>query len=104
MKTSLFVLCFLCATVAMGQVAATQSGAVLAPTFQVADHANQAAPQPMAQEKSLLGSSTISIAHGEMPLSEVPLPVVHVTPLGDVARMQREEHATTKKAVIVWEN
>jgi len=98
-------LCFLCATAAFGQLAATTvSGATLSSTFQVAQHSEQAAPQAMAQEHSLLGTSTITTAHGEMPLSDVPLPPVHVTPLGDIARMQKAEHAKDKKANIVWEN
>ena len=101
----LLTLCLLCATAAVGQLAATTaSGATLSSTFQVTQHSEQASMQSMAQEKSLLGTSNISIAHGEMPLSDVPLPPVHVTPLGDLARMQKAEHAKDKKATIVWEN
>jgi len=101
----LLTLCFLCATAAVGQITATvASGATMSSTFQATEHTELAAPQPMPQERSLLGTSNVYIAHGEMPLSEVPLPPVHVTPLGDLARMQKAEHAKDKKASIVWEN
>ena len=102
MKTTLFVLCLLCAAMAFGQSSVTPT---LTSTVQFYDHAQRANPQGLGREESLTQSyGTVYIEHGEMPLSEVRLPVVHVTPLGDVARAQKKEHAADKKALVVWEN
>ena len=102
MKTTLlFLFCVLCTVGAFAQSAVTPSAMV--DTYQSPDHAQQATPHAMAQERSLLGaSSSFSIAHGERPLWEVA-PVVHEMPLGDVARLQRKEHATAKKANVTLE-
>jgi hypothetical protein len=42
-------------------------------------------------------------AHGVRPLWEVAQPA-YVTPLGDSARLLRQEHMSAKKAEIVWTN
>jgi hypothetical protein len=100
MKTTVFALCLLCATAALGQSA----GAPSLQSLQFASHPQSASPQPMAQEHSLLeGSGTVTIAHGELPLWEVA-PKIHEVPLGDAARAQKKEHAKVKKAKVVWEN
>jgi len=101
-KMTLFVLCFLCATGAFGQSAGTPS---LSPGLQPATHPQHASASAMAQELNLTdGTTGVHTAQGEMPLSEIQLPEVHVTPLGDVARVQKKEHESAKKAEIVWEN
>jgi hypothetical protein len=102
MKTALFVLCFLCATAALGQSTGGAVGsATLSSTIQMASHAEHASQQPLAQEQSLLEHSNYFYAQGERPLWEVQ-PLSHTVPLGDIARMLRKEHATAKKADIVW--
>jgi len=104
MKTVISALCFFCATAAMGQAVA--GGAVLNSqpiVYSFPEHTQHATPQPMAQEQNLLGSSTYGYARGERPLWEVAA-LPPAVPLGDVARMVRKEHATVKKASVVWEN
>jgi hypothetical protein len=74
-------------------------------TIQFADHPQHAMPQALEFSQSpVLSFGSVYIAQGEMPLADVPLPVVHVVPLGDLARVQKKEHAGDKKAKYVWEN
>jgi hypothetical protein len=101
--TSLLLFCLLSSAAAFGQFASLGT-AQMSSTYQMIDHAHLASPQPLAQERSLLGSSGgVYIEHGELPLWEVA-PVHHDVPLGDVAREQKKEHAMDKKARITWEN
>jgi hypothetical protein len=104
MKATLFVLCLLCTTAALGQSAV--GGATLnsqPQVFQVPSHPAHASPQPMGREQNLLGHSGFNYAQGERPLWEVA-PKSYAMPLGDAARILRKGHATAKKADIVWEN
>jgi hypothetical protein len=104
MKYVLFVLCALCATTAFGQ--STAGGGVLnaePQLIEVPSHPAHAMQQDMGLEQNLLGNSSPVWAHGERPLWEVA-PKIHVVPLGDIARDLRKEHATAKKALIVWDN
>lgn len=57
----------------------------------------------MGQEQNLLQRSTYLYARGERPLWE-SMPERVAMPLGDVARLLRQEHATAKKASRVVEN
>ncbi len=104
MKTvmiALSVCFFLCATAAFGQV-----GGVLSNEPQIiqpASHPQHASPQEMSLERSLLISSGYVTAKGERPLWEFGV-VKPTVPLGDTARLLRQEHATAKKAAKVWEN
>jgi hypothetical protein len=80
-----------------GQQAPTQ------PTYSVPDHpqhADQGTPRP---EVSLLGNNTITYAQGERPTWEFGPSGPPPTPLGDVARRYREEHAKAEKATIIFE-
>src|ERR1700678_2906310 len=103
MKTSIFVvlcMCFFCATAAFAQ-----QGTVLNPTvqpYQPPDHPQHASVQPMGQETSLLYTSSYSYAKGEVPLADLASPIYH-TPLGDIAREYRKEHANAPKAVMTLE-
>src|ERR1700693_1238097 len=75
MKTTLFVLCFFCATAAFAQNIG--NGAMLSaePVFiQFTSHTGHASQQPMGTEQNLLGQSGFSSAHGERPLWEVASP------------------------------
>ena len=102
MKTAVFVLCFFCATVALGQSTGGGSvgGAVLASSVQMASHPEHASQHFMAQEQNLLEHSNFYYAQGEIPLWELQ-PLAHHVPLGDIARMLKQEHATAQKADIV---
>jgi hypothetical protein len=99
MKTTVIVFCFLCATAAFAQ-----NGPILSNTpapVVMAEHPLRASEHPMAQETSLLsGLSPYTYAQGEVPLAELgSLP--YETPLGDVARAYRKEHADVAKATRV---
>ena len=92
MKTIICTLCFLCATTA----AFSQNGGVLSNTAQpvrMDGHIEHASEHAMAQESSLLSSGSYSYAKGEVPLAELASPI-YQTPLGDVARAYRKEHAS----------
>jgi hypothetical protein len=99
MKTTLFVLCLLCATAAFGQ----SVGGVMSAEPQVfhpPDHALRAYQQALAPEQNLLEGANYTYAQGERPLWEVQ-PAARVVPLGDIARMLKKEHETAKKAEFV---
>jgi len=103
MKTTIFALCFLCASAAaFGQTASVLSNNPQ-PIYMPDDHPQRAAEHAMATESSLLSSGSISYAKGEVPLAELASPMYH-TPLGDIARAYRKEHATVPKAAKVSEN
>jgi|SRR5208283_271640 len=100
MKTTLLVLFILCAAAAFGQ-----NGGVLsnqAQILQFPDHVQHAAPHDMGREQSLIGGSSYSVEHGEVPLWEFG-PVSEEPSLGDVARACRKEKLAAKKAAIVLE-
>lgn len=99
MKTTLFALCFLCATAAFGQSYPSMNSPI-----QFGDHPFHAAAHSMATSADILGGQGVVVAHGEVPLADVPLPETHETPLGDVARQVRQERLFAKKAQKVWEN
>ncbi|MBZ5707396.1 MAG: hypothetical protein LAN63_18775 [Acidobacteriia bacterium] len=104
MKTTLFVMCFLCATAALGQTSV--GGSVLSSeprVFRMSSHQERASQRSVEQEQDLLEKSHLLYARGERPLWEVASNS-YVMPLGDVARLLRKEHETAKKATRVWEN
>jgi hypothetical protein len=101
MKSTFLVLFLLLATGAFAQT--VLSGSSLARNFQPTEHQDRATSQDLGVEQNLLGSNTVFIGHGEMPLSEVPL-MFHEVPLGDSARALKQEHVKVKKAHIVWTN
>ena len=99
MKTTLFALLFLCATAAFGQNAGSSISNEPQP-IQMPSHQQRASQHAMQSEESLLISSYgDTSARGERPLWEVGAKPPAEVPLGDVARLQRNEHATVKKAV-----
>ena len=100
MKTVFVAVCFLLATAAFAQSAPVQSS--VAQPIQMVEHTQHASEHAMAQESSLLSSSSYSYAQGEQPLAQFgTLP--QETPLGDIARAYRKEHTTTARATIVLE-
>ena len=101
MKTTLFLLCLFCATVALGQSYAPAALSSEIQPLQMNSHPLRAVPHAMAAEQNLLDGSTYVYAQGERPLWEVAAPVKVAIPLGDVARMFREDHLTAKKADFV---
>ena len=96
MKIIIFALVFLsvlCATTAFAQTAPVLSG-VPAP-LQMAEHPQHASEHPMAQESSLLSSSSYNYAQGEQPLADFGGRLKQETPLGDIARAFRKGRTTT---------
>ena len=103
MKSTIFALFFLCVCgAAFGQTASVLYNNPQ-PVVMPDDRPQHAAQHAMATESSLLTSGSISWAKGEVPLAELASPIYH-TPLGDVARAYRKEHATMPKAAKVTEN
>jgi hypothetical protein len=102
MKTILCTLCFLCATAAFAQNAAVLSN--IPNPMTMVEHPQHATQHSLAQETSLLDSSVYGYAKGEVPLAELGT-IQYETPLGDVARAFRKEHAANPtKPVKVLEN
>ncbi len=64
----------------------------------IPDHPQRAVEHSMAQETSLLSTSSYSYAKGEQPLADLGS-IPYETPLGDVARAYRKQHADVPKAV-----
>ena len=102
MKTLLFALCLLLTTAAFGQAGGYAPVSNQPVVIQIPSHPLHAAHEPMAQELSLLTGSAYVFAQGERPLWEVAR-IPDGMPLGDVARLLRKQHATAKKATIVFE-
>jgi hypothetical protein len=80
-----------------------QTSATLSSTYQPANHAETATPQTLQTGQSLI-SDNVTTASGEMPISDVPLPVVHEEPLGTVARryrkMSKDEQALSTQPIL----
>ena len=101
MKTALLILsvCILASTAAVAQQTVSASPLNPQPIItQFDSHPNRATQTPLAKTENLSEQSDYVYAQGERPLWEVHVPVPLETPLGDVARMWRKEHALTKKA------
>ncbi len=88
---------------AFGQCCQSTIGASpMTSTWTAPDHSLHAESHGLGTEYDLRGIGGVEMAHGELPAWEVLSPAVE-TPLGDVARDYRKEHAAAKKARIVWE-
>jgi len=104
MKTTLFLMCLLCATAALGQASAGGSVLNSEPrVMSMPSHHQRATQRPVGQQQDLLEKSHVSYARGEKPLSEAA-PLAYAMPLGDAARQLRKQHETAKKATRVLEN
>jgi hypothetical protein len=104
MKTTLLVVCFLCATAAFGQSVAGSSGLSSEPVIvEFAAHPGRASQKDMGTEQNLLERGSFTHARGERPLWEFATPS-QLTPLGDSARNLKKNHESAKKADIVWTN
>lgn len=104
MKTLL--LAFVCVAASVGAAAQSYGGGAMNAQPQMLvmpDYTQHASQTPLATSQDLLEHSGSSSAHGEVPLWEAMEPAP-VTPLGDLARELRKEHAVARKAVKVWTN
>jgi len=104
MKTVLFMLSMLWAT---GALAQSGSGANVlngdVQRWDMISHPSHAEMQSLAPEQNLIGSSSPTIARGERPLWELGQ-IKEEQSLGEAARIQRKQHASDKKAPVVWHN
>jgi hypothetical protein len=101
MKTAVFAFCLLCVSTGFAQVGGAISSQVQ-PT-QIPDHPQVAMQHDMARPQNIYEHSDYAYEKGERPLWEfgsISMPV----PLGDIARNLRKQHATVRKADIIWEN
>jgi hypothetical protein len=100
MKMTLITLLFLCTTAAFGQTASVISNEPQ--LIQLSSHQQRASQQSMQIEQNLLvtsGNYNNANSRGERPLWEVGAKPPAEVPLGDVARLLRNQHATARKAV-----
>jgi hypothetical protein len=98
---TLLVFCVLSSTTLFAQYASISSEAhpVVLPS-----HEQHASEVSLAPQRDLYVRTGTAIAQGERPLWEFELPSKpQPTPLGDVARLYRQQHASAKKAVKVLE-
>ncbi|MBZ5682731.1 MAG: hypothetical protein LAO24_21770 [Acidobacteriia bacterium] len=101
MKTTLFILCLICATAAFGQTASVLPNN--SQPIQIYGNPQHASQHELAQPQDILEHSDYTYAKGERPLSEFGMTPSEPTPLGDIARAYRKEHASARKADIVFE-
>jgi hypothetical protein len=101
MKKLLLLAFLFCGSAAFGQTYLGSPNMVT--PYSPNDHRQMAAQKDMADLQNLRGTNTYLIGHGEQPLWEFN-PHSIEPPLGDVARMYREKHATAKKAQVRKEN
>ena len=94
-------LCILCAPAAFAQNAPVLSNTPAPMTM--LDHPQHAAEHEMRMETSLLSAgSPYTYAQGEVPLADLGS-LIYQTPLGDLARASKLEHANDPKAVKILE-
>jgi hypothetical protein len=101
MKTTFLALMILFTSAAFAQNVAG-GGAILNSQPQelnIPSHELHAMQQPLAEEKSILFTSSNLTARGERPLWEAAGQPAPQASLGEVARMYRDQHAVARKAV-----
>lgn len=106
MKMKLFLV-IIPALFILGTAAQAQTAPVLPNQVQIVelpDHPLHAETHSLAREQSLVGggADTYTYAHGEQPLWEFPDPKPTL-PLGDIARMYRDQKLTARRASLVME-
>lgn len=98
MKTTLFALLLLCAATGFGQVGSAISNEPQ--ILNIPSHQEHASQHGLQSEQSLLFTTySDHSARGERPLWEAGAKPPAEIPLGDIARMFRNEHAASRKAV-----
>src|SRR4029077_2992230 len=100
MKTTIFILCLVCAVSAVAQNGAVLSGQPQ--PIRMCENPQHATQHDLATEQSLLAQPAYHYERGERPLWEFG-PVSQPVPLGDVARAYRTQHTLAKKAEVSLE-
>jgi hypothetical protein len=104
MKTTLFLFFLFCAGAAFGQSTIGYGALNNEPqVLQMSSHPQHATQRPMAAEQSLLETSVPVYARGQRPLGDFAK-LSEPIPLGDTARLLRQERSRGKKARVFWEN
>jgi hypothetical protein len=98
----LFVVCSFCAASALAQ-AGGGSANVQPHALAMPSHTLRASQTALSTTQNLLERSGSTSARGERPLWEV-MQLAPEAPLGDAARALKAEHASAKKARVVWSN
>ena len=104
MKPTLLMLLVFC--VLSSAAAFAQYGSIggEARPVEFASHPQHASEGSLAPQRDLFVRTATAMAQGERPLWEFESPSKpQPTPLGDVARLYRQQHANAKKAVKVLE-
>ena len=103
MKKTLFVLCLLSTTTAFAQYYGSAPTLNSQPQIYVApSHPAHASYAAIAQEQTVLSSSSYSSAQGERPFSDFPQP--EAVSLGTAARELKKQRADSKKSSVIWVN
>lgn len=105
MKLTLFTLFAFC-ILSSASMCAQLTGGYINPEahpLQFASHEQHAYEGTLLPQRDLYVRTASTIAHGERPLWEFGQQPLEEMPLGDVARLLRQQHATAKKAVKVLE-
>jgi len=104
MKTTLFALFLLVAATSFAQNVG--GGAVLdnqPQILRIPSHELHASQNRLAPEQTILFTANNITARGERPLWEAAGRPAPEMPLGDVARLYRDQHAVARKAVVKLE-
>jgi hypothetical protein len=103
MMKTLFVFCLLSTSAAFAQYYGGAAGISSQPQIYVApSHPAHASYSAIAQEQSVLSSSSYSSAQGERPISDFPQP--EAISLGTAARELKKQRADSKKSRVMWVN
>jgi hypothetical protein len=100
MKTTFLVPVLLLSSAAFAQYVGTLSSHPQ--PYRPPENPAHATTHALAQEQYVLSGTNYSSAQGEKPAWE--LPQAPAVPLGDIARILKEEHSKVKKARFVYEN
>ncbi len=104
MKLSLLTLLIFCVLSSTSLFAQYASVNAEAHPLVMASHEQHASEGNLSPQRDLYVRTATAMAQGERPLWEFQLPAKpQPTPLGDVARLYRQQHATAKKAVKIFE-
>ena len=105
MKTRifLFAVCVFCSVGSAAQTVGGYSFGSEAQMLVMPEHPQHASQTELAREQDIRERSAITWAQGERPLWELMSPPPFV-PIASLARILRDEHARSKKAVISWSN
>lgn len=100
MKTTFLVLFLLATSAAFAQYAGSINSQPQ--PYHSPENPAHASVHALAPERSVLSGTNYTSAQGERHAWE--LPQTPSTPLGDIARVLKEEHSKVKKARFVYEN